>query len=169
MVSLIQSNYRGMGSGISVPGLGFTFQDRGEMFTFEPGHANVYAPGKRPFHTIIPGFVTKDGDAVMTLGLMGGSMQPQGHTQLMVRMADYGQNPQAAIDAPRFRIAQGMEINFEPEFSASTLEELTRRGHKVTALPRGYMDFGCSQLIRRLDDGYFAGADSRRDSLAVGF
>jgi len=169
MVSMIQSNFSGFGSGVVVPGAGISLQNRGSGFVLQRGHPNDVAPGKRPFHTIIPGFVTKNGDAVMTLGLMGGSMQPQGHTQLMVRMADYGQNPQAAIDAPRFRIAQGMEINFEPEFSAATLEELTRRGHKVVALPKGYMDFGSSQLIRRLDDGYFAGADSRRDSLAVGY
>jgi gamma-glutamyltranspeptidase/glutathione hydrolase len=169
MVSMIQSNFSGFGSGVVVPGAGISLQNRGSGFVLQRGHPNDVAPNKRPFHTIIPGFVTKDGDAVMTLGLMGGSMQPQGHTQLMVRMADYGQNPQAAIDAPRFRIVAGLEINVEPEFPTSTLEELTRRGHKVVALPKGYMDFGSSQLIRRLDDGYFAGADSRRDSLAVGY
>ena len=169
MVSMIQSNFSGFGSGVVVPGTGISLQNRGSGFVLQKGHPNEVGPGKRPFHTIIPGFVTKDGDAVMTLGLMGGSMQPQGHTQLMVRMADYGQNPQAAIDAPRFRIAQGMEINFEPEFSEKTLADLAGRGHKVVSLPKGYMDFGSSQLIRRLDDGYFAGADSRRDSLAVGF
>ena len=168
MVSFIQSNYMGFGSGCVEPHYGISLQNRGHGFGLLPG-ANQVAPGKRPFHTIIPGFVTKDGDAVMTLGLMGGSMQAQGHTQLMVRMADYGQNPQAAIDAPRFRIMAGLEINFEPEFSAKTLEDLARRGHQVVALPKGYMDFGSSQLIRRLEDGYFAGADSRRDSLAVGF
>ncbi|MFM9970627.1 MAG: gamma-glutamyltransferase family protein [Burkholderiales bacterium] len=169
MVSMIQSNFSGFGSGIVVPGTGISLQNRGSGFVLQRGHPNDVGPNKRPFQTIIPGFVTKDGEAVMTLGLMGGSMQPQGHTQLMVRMADYGQNPQAAIDAPRFRVVQGLEINFEPEFSNATLEELARRGHQVVALPKGYMDFGCSQLIRRLDDGYFAGADSRRDSLAVGF
>ena len=169
MVSMIQSNFNGFGSGVVVPGTGISLQNRGSGFTLQRGHPNDVAPNKRPFHTIIPGFVTKDGNAVMTLGLMGGSMQPQGHAQLMVRMADYGQNPQAAIDAPRFRIMQGLEINFEPEFSKATLEDLARRGHRVVALPKGYMDFGCSQLIRRLDDGYFAGADARRDSLAVGF
>ena len=169
MVSMIQSNFSGFGSGVVVPGTGISLQNRGSGFVLQPGHPNEVGPCKRPFHTIIPGFVTKDGDAVMTLGLMGGSMQAQGHTQLMVRMADYGQNPQAAIDAPRFRIMAGLEINFEPEFSAKTLEDLARRGHQVVALPKGYMDFGSSQLIRRLEDGYFAGADSRRDSLAVGF
>ncbi len=169
MVSMIQSNFNNFGSGVVIPGTGISMQNRGSGFKLQRGHPNDVAPSKRPFHTIIPGFVTKDGEAVMTLGLMGGSMQPQGHTQLMVRMADYGQNPQAAIDAPRFRIMQGLEINFEPEFSKATLEELARRGHQVVALPKGGMDFGCSQLIRRLDDGYFAGSDARRDSLAVGF
>ena len=169
MVSMIQSNFNGFGSGVVVPGTGISLQNRGSGFTLKKGHPNEVAPGKRPFHTIIPGFVTRNGDAVMTLGLMGGSMQPQGHTQLMVRMADHGQNPQAAIDGPRFRIDQGLSVNFEPEFSAATLEALAQRGHQVVALPRGYMDFGCSQLIRRLEDGYFAGADTRRDSLAVGY
>ena len=105
-------------------------------FNVVPGHPNCVAPRKRPFHTIIPGFVTRNGEPVMTLGLMGGSMQPQGHTQLMVRMADYHQNPQAAIDAPRFRIVQGLEVNVEPGFAPAVLEELTRRGHRIVALPQ---------------------------------
>ncbi|HUJ25590.1 MAG TPA: gamma-glutamyltransferase, partial [Myxococcales bacterium] len=124
---------------------------------------------KRPFHTIIPAFVTRDGKPVMTLGVMGGNMQPQGHTQVMVRIADHGQNVQAALDGPRFRVVQGMEINVEPEYPRATLEELARRGHRITELPEGYMDFGCGQLIYRLDDGYAAASDARRDSLAVGF
>ena len=97
MVSLIQSNYRGMGSGISVPGLGFTFQDRGEMFTLEPGHANVYAPGKRPFQTIIPAFVMKDGKPWLAFGVMGGAMQPQGHVQIVTNLIDFGMNLQEAV------------------------------------------------------------------------
>ena len=104
-----------------------------------------------------------------TLGVMGGNMQPQGHTQVMVRLADYGQNAQAAMDGPRFRFVQGMEINIEPEFPKATLDELARRGHQITRLPDGYMDFGCGQLIYRLEDGYAAASDARRDSLAVGF
>ncbi|MDP2763489.1 MAG: gamma-glutamyltransferase family protein, partial [Brevundimonas sp.] len=131
MVSWIQSNYRGMGSGLVSDGpdggtLGFMFQDRGELFNLNDGHPNVYAPAKRPFHTIIPGFVTRDGNAVMTLGVMGGNMQPQGHTQVMVRLADYGQNVQAALDGPRFRFVQGTEINVEPEYPKATLDELAR-------------------------------------------
>jgi gamma-glutamyltranspeptidase/glutathione hydrolase len=169
MVSMIQSNYMGFGSGVVVPGTGISLQNRGYGFNLNPGHPNQAAPGKRPFHTIIPAFVTRDGAPVMTLGLMGGTMQAQGHTQLMVRMGQYGQSPQAAIDGPRFRIVQGMEVNFEPSFPRATLEALARLGHRVVELPPGYMDFGCAQIARRLDDGYLAASDARRDSLAVGF
>jgi len=144
-------------------------QNRGAGFSLVPGHPNFVGGGKRAFHTIMPGFVTRDGRPVMTLGLMGGTMQAQGHTQVMVRIADHGQNPQAALDAPRFRVVQGLEVNFEPEFGAATLASLAARGHRVVELPPGYMDFGCAQLIHRLDEGYLAAADSRRDSLAVGF
>jgi gamma-glutamyltranspeptidase / glutathione hydrolase len=169
MVSMIQSNFAGFGSGVVVPDTGISLQNRGAGFVLRPGHANQVGPRKRPFHTIIPGFVTRQGKPWMTLGLMGGSMQPQGHTQLMVRIADHGQGPQAAIDAPRFRVVQGLEVNIETAFPAETLRELARRGHQLTELPPGYMDFGCSQLINRLDDAYAAGSDARRDSLAVGF
>jgi gamma-glutamyltranspeptidase/glutathione hydrolase len=168
MVSMIQSNFAGFGSGVVVPGTGISLQNRGAGFNLVKGHVNQVGPGKRPFHTIIPGFVTKAGEPVMTLGLMGGTMQAQGHTQLMVRVADYGQNPQAAIDGPRFRIVQGMDVNFE-NFPAATLGELARRGHNVVELAPGYMDFGCSQLIRRLEVGYFCASDPRRDSLPVGY
>lgn len=169
MVSMIQSNFMGFGSGVVVPGTGISLQNRGSGFSLEAGHANCVAPGKRPFHTIIPGFVTRDGAPVTTLGVMGGNMQPQGHTQVMVRIADYGQNAQTALDGPRFRFVQGTEINIEPEYPRATLDELARRGHTITQLPEGYMDFGCGQLIHRLEDGYAAASDARRDSLAVGF
>ena len=169
MVSMIQSNFSGFGSGVVVPGTGVSLQNRGSGFVLADGHPNRVAPRKRPYHTIIPGFVMKDGVPLMTLGLMGGSMQPQGHTQLLVRIADYDQNPQAAIDAPRLRVVQGLEVNVEPGFASTVLEDLGRRGHRIAALPSGYMDFGCSQLILRLAEGYIAGCDSRRDSLAVGF
>jgi gamma-glutamyltranspeptidase/glutathione hydrolase len=173
MVSMIQSNFNGFGSGVVVPGTGISLQNRGYGFVLKPGHPNEVAPRKRPFHTIIPGFVMKGREPVMTLGLMGGSMQPQGHTQLMVRIADYCQNPQAAIDAPRFRVVQGLEVNVEPGFSKAALDELARRGHRITALPLGYMDFGNSQLILRLgrdgNEGYAGASDPRRDSLAVGY
>jgi gamma-glutamyltranspeptidase/glutathione hydrolase len=169
MVSMIQSNYMGFGSGVVVPETGVSLQNRAAGFVLAPGHPNAVAPRKRPFHTIIPGFVTRNDSPVMSFGLMGGSMQPQGHTQLMVRMGDYGQSPQAAIDGPRFRFVQGLDVNFEAEFPKATLAELAARGHRVVELPEGYMDFGCAQIARRLEDGYLAASDARRDSLAVGF
>jgi gamma-glutamyltranspeptidase/glutathione hydrolase len=169
MVSMIQSNYNGFGSGVVVPGTGISLQNRGSGFVLQPGHPNCVAPKKRPYHTIIPGFVTKDGAPVMTLGLMGGTMQPQGHTQLMVRMADYGQNPQAAIDGPRFRVMTGLDINLEREFPRATVTELASRGHNIVELPPGYMDFGCAQIAFKISGGYVAASDARRDSLAVGF
>ena len=169
MVSMIQSNYSGFGSGVVVPGTGISLQNRGHGFSLAPGHPNRVAPGKRPYHTIIPGFVTRDGKPVMTLGVMGGAMQPQGHTQVMVRIADHGQNAQGALDGPRFRIVQGMQVNFEHEFPQATLADLAARGHDIVELPEDYMDFGCGQIIWKLEDGYGAASDARRDSLAVGF
>ncbi|MCC6473280.1 MAG: gamma-glutamyltransferase family protein [Burkholderiales bacterium] len=168
MVSMIQSNFAGFGSGVVVPGTGISLQNRGAGFVLTPGHPNRVGPRKRPFHTIIPGFVTRDGEPLMTLGLMGGSMQPQGHTQLMVRMGDYAQNPQAALDAPRFRILGGLKIAFEAAFPAKTLAALARKGHEVVTAQPGECDFGCSQLVLRLPGGYAAASDARRDSLAVG-
>jgi gamma-glutamyltranspeptidase/glutathione hydrolase len=169
MVSLIQSNYMGFGSGVVVPGTGISLQNRGHGFVLAPGHPNRVAPRKRPYHTIIPGFVTKGGVPVMSFGLMGGTMQPQGHTQLMVRMIDYGQSPQTAIDGPRFRIMTGLDVNLERGFPPATVSELARRGHKLVELPAGYMDFGNAQIALRVDGGYVAASDPRRDSLAVGF
>ena len=151
MVSLIQSNYMGFGSGIVVPGTGVSLQNRGSTFVHTPGHPNQVAPKKRPYQTIIPGFVTKDGKPVMSFGVMGGTMQPQGHMQGMVRIPEYTQNPQVASDGPRFRVGQGMEVNGEGGFSTSVLEELTRRGHKLAELKEGYMDFGSAQLIWKMD------------------
>jgi len=169
MVSMIQSNFAGFGSGVVVPGTGISLQNRGSGFVLAPGHPNQVAPGKRPFHTIIPGFVTRNGAPVMSFGLMGGSMQPQGHTQMMVRMADYGQGPQGAIDGPRFRVVKGLEITFEDEWPGATIEELARRGHRVMKLPEDYNAFGCAQIAHRLEDGYLCASDARRDSLPVGF
>jgi gamma-glutamyltranspeptidase/glutathione hydrolase len=169
MVSLIQSNYMGFGSGVVVPGTGISLQNRGACFVTTPGHPNQVGPNKRPYQTIIPGFVTKDGQPVMSFGVMGGTMQPQGHVQVMVRMADYQQNPQTACDGPRFRIVQGMEVNVEGGFSNSVLEELTQRGHKLTELKEGYMDFGSAQLIWKTGGGYVAASDPRRDGQAVGY
>ncbi len=169
MVSLIQSNFMGFGSGVVVPGTGISLQNRGSGFVLEPDHPNRVAPRKRPYHTIIPGFVTKNGVPVMSFGLMGGTMQPQGHTQLMVRMIDYGQSPQTAIDGPRFRVMTGLDVNLESAFPPATVSELSRRGHRIVELPAGYMDFGCAQIALRIDGGYVAASDPRRDSLAVGF
>jgi gamma-glutamyltranspeptidase/glutathione hydrolase len=154
---------------VVVPGTGISLQNRGSGFVLDEGHPNRVGPRKRPYHTIIPGFVTRDGAPVMSFGLMGGTMQAQGHTQLMVRMADYGQHPQSAIDGPRFRVITGLDVNIEREFPAATLEALASRGHNLVKLPEGYMDFGCSQIALKIDGGYVCASDPRRDSLAVGF
>jgi gamma-glutamyltranspeptidase/glutathione hydrolase len=174
MVSYIQSNYIGFGSGIVIPGTGISLQNRGTGFRLEPGHPNRVAGGKRPYHTIIPGFVTRAGQPVMSFGVMGGHMQPQGHVQMMVRLFDYAQNPQAASDAPRWYIEEDLTaLSLEPGFAPEVIDELRRRGHHVTAdLPPGR--FGGAQLIYRLDNGdqltgYCAGTDWRKDGQAVGY
>jgi gamma-glutamyltranspeptidase/glutathione hydrolase len=167
MVSYIQSNFMGFGSGVVVDGI--SLQNRGGTFVLQPGHPNCVGPTKRPYQTIIPGFVTRDKKPVMSFGVMGGTMQPQGHTQVMVRIADYGQSPQAACDGPRFRFVQGMDVSVEEgAFSASTLEELQRRGHRIVTVD-DYNQFGSAQLIWKLDGGYFVASDPRRDGQAVGF
>jgi gamma-glutamyltranspeptidase/glutathione hydrolase len=172
MVSLIQSNYTGFGSGIVVPGTGIALQNRGTGFSLEPGHANFVAPNKRPFHTIIPGFITKDGRPVATFGLMGGGMQPQGHMQVFSRIVDYGQNPQAAIDGPRWRLHESDgTVWTESHMQDSTLTGLESRGHKVTRTTWPSFDFGSSQIIWRFPEGgpYLGASESRRDGAAVGF
>jgi gamma-glutamyltranspeptidase/glutathione hydrolase len=166
MVSFIQSNYMGFGSGVVVDGI--SLQNRGATFVVTPGHPNCVAPAKRPYQTIIPGFVTKDGKPVMSFGVMGGTMQPQGHAQVMVRIADYDQSPQAACDGPRFRIIEGMEVSVEGGFPSRTLEELKGRGHRIVTID-DYNQFGSAQLLWKLDGGYFAASDPRRDGQAVGF
>jgi len=173
MVSFIQSNYMGFGSGLVVPGYGVSLQNRGHGFSLEAGHPNVVAPGKRPFHTIIPAFLTKDGQPVMSYGVMGGNMQPQGHMQTLVRMLDYGQNPQAACDAPRWRFNEGLSINVEPHMAPGTIEGLRALGHQIGDINDSYQDFGAGQFIWRQGDpgvdGYVAASDPRRDGAAVGF
>ncbi len=178
MVSLIQSNYRGMGSGMAPPGLGFIFQDRGEMFSLEEGHFNVFEPGKRPFHTIIPAFVTKEGKPWMSFGLMGGAMQPQGHAQIVVNMVDFGLDVQAAGDAPRIHhtgsseptgetMADGGILNLETGFPYATIRQLMRMGHKVQFANGPY---GGYQAILRADNGVYWGAtESRKDGHAAGY
>jgi len=173
MVSFIQSNYMGFGSGVVVPGWGVSMQNRGHGFVLDPKSPNVVAPGKRPFHTIIPAFLTKDGRPQMSFGVMGGNMQPQGHLQTLVRMLAHGQQPQAACDAPRWRFNEGLEINVEAAMPAATVQGLLERGHEATVLNDSYQDFGAGQFIWRLGDpaveGYVAASDSRRDGQAAGY
>jgi gamma-glutamyltranspeptidase / glutathione hydrolase len=181
MVSLIQSNYRGMGSGIVVPGVGFMFQDRGELFSMEPGHANVYAPGKRPFHTIIPGFVMKDGKPWEAFGVMGGGMQPQGHVQVLTNQIDFGLNVQEAGDASRWqhegdneptgeKMTSGGYVEVESGIPYETVRELKKRGHDVRIDVGGY---GGYQAIKvEMHDGqrvYVGASESRKDGQAAGY
>ena len=173
MVSLIQSNYMGFGSGVVVPGTGVSLQNRGHGFTLEPGHPNQVAPGKRPFHTIIPAFLTQEGRPVMSFGVMGGNMQPQGHLQTLVRMLVHRQQPQAACDAPRWKVGTGRQIDCEHTMAPALREGLRMLGHEMVPTPDAYMDFGSGQFIARLgedmEDGYVAASDARREGQAVGF
>lgn len=169
MVSYIQSNYSGFGSGVVVPGTGISLQNRGHGFSLKPGHANLVAPRKRPFHTIIPGFVTRNGKPVMSFGVMGGSMQAQGHTQVMLRIIDYHQNPQAASDAPRWRVEDGRIVNVEHGVAENVVNELKQRGHDVRQADRWSTDFGRAQLIFRMEEGYFGASERRTDGQAVGY
>lgn len=173
MVSFIQSNYMGFGSGVVVPGTGVSFQNRGVGFSMDPKSANVVAGHKRPFHTIIPGFLTKGGEPVMSFGVMGGDIQPQGHVQTVVRMLDYDQQPQAACCAPRWKLNRDFTLDVESSMRAQTIEGLKGLGHTLKAIDDPYMDFGSGQFIWRLssdlEDGYVVASDSRRDGQAVGF
>ncbi len=170
MVSYIQSNYMGFGSGIVVPGTGIPMQDRGEDFSLKPAHPNRVGPRKRPFQPIIPGFLTKDGKPVMSFGVMGGQMQPQGHAQMVTRIVDWHQNPQAASDGPRWIVNNDFSVSFEaPRFAPGVLDELARRGHRIVEPEAAMFGFGGAQLIWRLDDGYCAGSDHRKDGHAIGF
>ena len=144
-------------------------QNRGSGFVLRPGHANVVAPRKRPFHTIIPAFVTQKGRPLMSFGVMGGSMQAQGHAQVMTRFVDYRQNPQAAADAPRWRLLEGLDVNIEQGVPADVMDELKRRGHKLHLADRWATTFGRAQLIYRMADGYLAASERRTDGQAVGF
>jgi gamma-glutamyltranspeptidase/glutathione hydrolase len=179
MVSLIQSNYRGMGSGMTPDGCGFILQDRGDLFSLKDGHPNVYAPGKRPFHTIIPAFVTKGGKPWLAFGVMGGAMQPQGHVQILVNLIDFGMNLQEAGDAPRVRhdgsseptgevMRDGGQVILEMGVSPATVKALEARGHQVKVENDG--DFGGYQAILRDEHGvYFGASESRKDGAAQGY
>lgn len=179
MVSLIQSNFRGMGSGVVVPELGFGFQNRGELFTLEPGHPNVYAPGKRPFHTIIPGFVLLQGRPWLAFGVMGGDMQPQGHVQILANIIDFDMNLQEAGDAPRWYhegsseptgsvMTEGGYLNLESEFPYETLRGLIARGHRIGSALGVYG--GCQSILRDPKTGvYYGASESRKDGAAAGY
>ena len=182
MVSLIQSNYRGMGSGVVVPGLGFVFQDRGQLFSMDKQHANVYEPGKRPFNTIIPAFITKDDKPLVSFGVMGGAMQPQGHVQILINMADYGMNLQEAGDAARWQhlgsteptdssemyLQNGGYIEVERGISYETVRELMKKGHDVRYGLGGYG--GYQAIMRDHANGVWIGAsESRKDGQAAGY
>jgi gamma-glutamyltranspeptidase/glutathione hydrolase len=173
MVSFIQSNYMGFGSGVVIPEYGISLQNRGHGFSLDPRSPNVVAPAKRPFHTIIPAFLTKDGRPLMSFGVMGANMQPQGHVQTLVRMLDFHQQPQAACDAPRWRFNQRLSLNVEGTMDRATVQALVDRGHQVEAISDSYQDFGAGQFIWRLGDpavqGYVAASDPRRDGLAAAF
>ena len=173
MVSWIQSNYMGFGSGVCLPEWGLSLQNRGHGFSLREGHPNLVAPGQRPFHTIIPGFLTREGAPQMAFGVMGANMQPQGHVQTLLRMLVHRQDPQAACDAPRWRFNQGLSINTEHHLPVATAAGLAERGHQIESLSDSYQDFGAGQFIWRLGDpaveGYVAASDPRRDGAAVGF
>jgi len=175
MVSFIQSNYMGFGSGIVVPEWGVSMQNRGHAFSLDTASPNVVAPGKRPFHTIIPAFLTSDGgQPLMSFGVMGANMQPQGHVQTVVRMLDHRQHPQAACDAPRWRFVRGLSVNVEPQMDPAVAQGLADLGHRIEPIEdASYQDFGAGQFIWRLgepaQEGYVAASDPRRDGQAVGF
>jgi gamma-glutamyltranspeptidase/glutathione hydrolase len=178
MVSLIQSNYRGMGSGLSPDGLGFVLQNRGAQFALEPKSRNVYAPGKRPFHTIIPGFAVRNGAPWLAFGVMGGAMQPQGHVQALTNLIDFGMDLQDAGDAPRWRHIGGRDpdgltgsesgdrLYLETGFGAEVRADLEARGHSLAA---GYQDVGGYQAVERLDGVYRGASEMRKDGQAAGF
>lgn len=170
MVSFIQSNYYGFGSGVVIPGTGISMQNRAVGFSTEPDHPNVAAGGKRPFHTIIPGFLMQGEKPLAALGVMGGPMQPQGHVQLVTRVRDHGQNPQSAIDAPRWQVTGGMGVTCEPGIDDATLKALRDMGHDANrSAPEDVFSFGGAQMIYRTADGFVAASDPRKDGQAVGY
>ncbi|XOV82331.1 MAG: gamma-glutamyltransferase family protein [bacterium] len=168
MVSFIQSNYVAFGSGVVIPGTGIALQNRGAGFSLDPGHPNCVAPGKRPFHTIIPGFVTRNGGPEMSFGVMGGHMQHQGHVQMVTRIFDHGQNPQAASDAPRWHVDENFSVALESGFSPELHKALAARGHQIIAGARE-STFGGAQLIQKTSDGYVGGSDHRKEGYVAGF
>ena len=168
MVSFIQSNYFGFGSGIVIPQTGIALQNRGWGFSLEQGHPNQVAPSKKPFHTIIPGFLTCDGQAMASFGVMGGPMQAQGHVQMVTRLVDHKQNPQAASDAPRWQVLGDYSISVEPGFPEEIVSNLEKRGHKISYASDSW-SFGGAQLIIKTDNGYVGGSDHRKEGCVAGF
>jgi gamma-glutamyltranspeptidase/glutathione hydrolase len=172
MVSLIQSNYTGWGSGIVIPNTGIAMQNRGACFTLEKGHVNEYAPAKLPYHTIIPGMLVKRDAAGaarphVAFGCMGGYMQPQGQLQIASRLEDHRANPQAALDAPRWQVSEGLRLDVEPGFAQAVLDELAKRGHELKVAGEKSITFGRAQCIMRVEHGYIAAGDCRGDAQAV--
>mgnify|MGYP001441402931 FL=1 len=165
MVSFIHSIFGSFGSGVVVPGTGFVLQNRGAGFTLEDGHPNQVAPGKRPFHTLIPGFVTKSGQPLMAFGVMGGSMQPQGHVQVVLNMIEFGMDPQEAIDAARFRHRGALRVSVE-NMTPALQEGLEALGHEIA--PWQTTSYGGGQLVMRLEKGWAGASDPRKDGLAIG-
>jgi len=168
MVSFIQSNFHGFGAGIVIPGTGIAMQNRGAGFTLAPGHPNQVGPAKRPFHTIIPGFVTGQGAPLLSCGGMGGHMEPQGQVQMVRRICAHGQNPQAASDAPRWHVHPHFSLGLEPGFNPEVAKELATRGHRVRFETQARI-FGGAQLILKTEHGYIGGSDHRKEGLAAGF
>ena len=170
MVSFIQSNYHGFGSGVVVPGTGIALHNRGRSFSLQENHRNRVGPGRRPMHTIIPGFITRKNEPFASFGVMGGNMQAQGHVQMMQQLIDLRRNPQAAVDAPRFRVEAGPRVMLESHTPALVLDNLRARGHKLDPRPVNSLEFGSAQVIQCLSEGaYIAASDPRRDGQAVGF
>ncbi len=170
MVSFIQSNYQGFGSGVVVPGTGIALHNRGRGFSLIPGHRNQVAPGKRPMHTIIPAFITRKGQAFASFGVMGGNMQAQGHVQMAQQLIDLQSNPQAAIDAPRFRVEAGPRVMLEAHMPAAVTAALQAGGHRIELQGPDSLEFGAAQVILRQENGaYIAASDPRRDGQAVGY
>jgi len=167
MVSYIQSNYFAFGSGIVVPATGMSLQNRGSGFSVEPGHPNCIGPRKRPFHTIMPGFVTRDGAPLLAFGVMGGPMQPQGHLQMVLRIFGHAQNPQAAADGPRWQVTEGRGVLVEEAVDVATREALSALGHDLAIAPP--LMFGGAQAALRVDGGYVAASESRKDGSVAGF
>jgi gamma-glutamyltranspeptidase/glutathione hydrolase len=171
MVSFINSLFEAFGSGVVVPGTGFALQDRGAGFTMQEGLPNTVAPNKRPFHTIIPAFVTRPGpsgeEPWLSFGVMGGAIQPQGHVQVLLNLLVFGMDPQQAVDAARFRHFSGLEVGLEAPIGAEVRAGLGRLGHRVTILQPG--SAGGSQMVMRLAHGWAAASDPRKDGMAAGW